>query len=60
VVPAGRIDLMAEVPVTVLHPETGAGFYSRRRKPLPFSWGAEVLDEIEKLQIVALPRERGR
>jgi hypothetical protein len=55
VVPAGQIFLMGKVPATVLHQETGAGFYSSHRKPLPFSWGAEVLEEIETLEIVAVP-----
>jgi len=38
--------------------ETGAGFYCNFRAPLPFSWGADVLEQIEVLRIVEAPQRR--
>lgn len=45
-------------PVTVMSMETGAGFYCNFRAPLPFSRGADVLEQIEVLRIVEAPQRR--
>jgi hypothetical protein len=48
--------LQGRWPVTAMSMQTGAGFYCNFRAPLPFSRGADVVEQIEVLRIAEAPR----
>lgn len=54
--PEDLIEIHGTVPVTVMHRETGAGFYSMNWGPLPYSWGADPIEWIAVVRVMGTQR----